>query len=224
MRTLFHQQLDALTARVASMCGRAGEEMARATEALLSADLSLAEQVISDHEHLTAARAEAENMVMGLLATQAPVARDLRIVFCALQSVADAERMGGLAVHVAEIARRRHPAHAVPKQLEEKVAEMARIAVDLANHARDAVLNGDTEQASRIAREDAVVNLLHRQLWAAPMEDTWTGGVECAVDLTLLSRFYERFADHAVTIGGRVVFNVTGRNPLRSAPAQRGTA
>ncbi|MET0452164.1 MAG: phosphate signaling complex protein PhoU [Mycobacterium sp.] len=213
MRTVFHEQLDSLIETLSSMCGLAGLAMERATQALLQADLVVAEQVITDHDSLTRMQAEAEAASFGLLALQAPVAGDLRIVVGSMQNVADAERMGGLALHVAKIARRRHPVPALPEEVNGYFAEMGRIAVDLGNSAREVVLSLDRDQAAQISRDDQVMDEIHRHLFTVLMDKDWPHGVAAAVDITLLGRFYERFADHAVEIGRRVVFQATGQLP-----------
>src|SRR6516162_11273575 len=210
MRTAFHEQLDSLTEMLSNMCGLAGLAMDRATQALLEADLAMAEQVISDHDRLAQMQTRVEEAAFALLALQAPVAGDLRLVFGSFQNVADAERMGGLALHVAKIARRRHPHHALPDEVKGFFAEMGRIAVDLGNSAKDVVLSRDPKQAAQISREDDAMDQLHRQLFSVLMDQEWKHGVAAAVDVTLLGRFYERFADHAVAIGRRVVFEATG--------------
>ena len=210
MRTAFHEQLDSLTEMLSNMCGLAGLAMDRATQALLQADLALAEEVISDHDQLAHMQTRAEEAAFALLALQAPVAGDLRLVFGSFQNVADAERMGALALHVAKIARRRHPHHALPDEVKGFFAEMGRIAVDLGNSAKDVVLSRDPKQAAQISREDDAMDQLHRQLFSVLMDQEWKHGVAAAVDVTLLGRFYERFADHAVAIGRRVVFEATG--------------
>jgi phosphate transport system protein len=211
MRTAFHKQLDALIAALSQMCGLAGLAMERATQSLLQADLALAEQVISDHDHLTRMQAEAEATAFALLALQAPVAGDLRVVVGSMQNVADAERMGGLALHVAKLVRRRHPDHVLPEEVNGYFAEIGRVAVDLGNRARDVVLSLDVEQAAQISRNDEAMDELHRHLFTILMDNDWTHGVAATVDVTLLGRFYERFADHSVQIGRRVVFQVTGQ-------------
>jgi phosphate transport system protein len=210
MRTAFHEQLDSLTELLSNMCGLAGLAMDRATQALLQADLAMAEQVIGDHDQLAHMQTRAEEAAFALLALQAPVAGDLRLVFGSFQNVADAERMGALALHVAKIARRRHPHHALPDEVKSYFAEMGRIAVDLGNSAKDVVLSRDPGQAAQISREDDAMDQLHRQLFSVLMDTEWKYGVAAAVDVTLLGRFYERFADHAVAIGRRVVFEATG--------------
>jgi phosphate transport system protein len=210
MRTAFHEQLDSLTDLLSDMCGLAGLAMDRATQALLQADMAMAEQVLTDHDQLAHMQTRAEEAAFTLLALQAPVAGDLRRIFGSVLNVADAERMGALALHVAKIARRRHPHHALPEEVEGVFAEMGRIAVDLGNSAKEVVLSRDPKQAAQISREDDAMDQLHKQLFSVLMDTEWKHGVEAAVDVTLLGRFYERFADHAVAIGRRVVFEATG--------------
>ncbi|MGO8941001.1 MAG: phosphate signaling complex protein PhoU [Mycobacterium sp.] len=210
MRTAFQEQLDSLTETLSQMCGLAGLAMERATRALLQADLTVAETVIADHENLAQMQTDAEEAAFVLLALQAPVAADLRTVVGSMQNVADAERMGGLARHVAQVVRRRHPDHAVPTEVDGYFAEMGKIAVDLGNSAKDVVRSRDPERAAQISRDDEAMDELHQQLFTLLMETDWTHGVASAVDVALLGRFYERFADHAVEIGRRVIFQVTG--------------
>ena len=213
MRTVFHEQLDSLTETLSQMCVLAGVAMERATQALLQANLTIAETVIGDHERLARMQTGAEEAAFVLLALQAPVATDLRTIVGSMQNVADAERMGGLALHVAKIARRRHPASTLPEEVNGYFAEMGRIAVDLGNSAKDVVLSGDPEQAAQISRDDVEMDQLHQQLFALLKDKEWAHGVAAAVDVALLGRFYERFADHAVEIGRRVVFQATGETP-----------
>jgi phosphate transport system protein len=191
----------------------AGIAMERATQALLQADLVMAEQVIGDHENIIAASARAEETAFVLLALQAPVAGDLRAIVGSIQIVADVERMGALALHVAKIARRRHPQHTLPEEVNGYFAEMGRIAVDLGNSAREVLLSRDPDQARLIREEDDAMDDLHRHLFSVMMDREWKHGVAAAVDVTLLGRFYERFADHAVEISRRVIFQVTGNLP-----------
>jgi phosphate transport system protein len=213
MRTAYHEQLDALTAQLGEMCGLAGVAMERATQALLQADLVLAEQVITDHDQIATMSAKAEEAAFVLLALQAPVAGDLRAIVSSIQIVADVDRMGALALHVAKIARRRHPQHALPEEVNGYFAEMGRVAVELGNLAQEALITRDPDKAARIGQEDDAMDDLHRHLFTVLMDRDWKHGVTAAVDVTLLSRFYERFADHAVEIARRVIFQATGEYP-----------
>ena len=138
------------------------------------------------------------------------MAGDLRAVVASLKNIADAERMGALALHVAEIVRRRHPAHALPEEVTGYFAEMGRIAVDLGNNAKAVVRSGDPRKAAQLRHDDDAMDDLHRQLFTLLMDREWKHGIAAAVDVTLLGRYYERFADHAVEIGRRVIFQATG--------------
>src|ERR1700757_3191856 len=213
MRTAYHEKLDALTGQLGDMCGMAGVAMERATQALLQADLVLAEQVITDHEQISTLSARAEEAAFVLLALQAPVAGDLRAIVSSIQIVADVDRMGALALHVAKIARRRHPQHALPEEVNGYFAEMGRVAVELGNAAQEVVVSHDQDKAARLREEDDAMDDLHRHLFTVLMDREWKHGVSAAVDVTLLGRFYERFADHAVEIGRRVIFQATGKLP-----------
>ncbi|MCH9669473.1 MAG: phosphate signaling complex protein PhoU [Actinomycetia bacterium] len=213
MRTAYHEQLDALNSQLGEMCGLAGVAMERATQALLQADLPLAEQVITDHEQIASMSVRAEESAFVLLALQAPVAGDLRAIVGSIQIVADVDRMGALALHVAKIARRRHPMHALPEEVNGYFAEMGRLAVELGQSAQEVLITRDPDKAARVREEDDAMDDLHRHLFTVLMDREWKHGVAAAVDVTLLGRFYERFADHAVEVARRVIFQVTGNNP-----------
>jgi phosphate transport system protein len=210
MRTAFHEQLDALTRSIGDMCGLAGTTMQHATQSLVAADIVFVDIVIRAHQNLVIQATEAESDAFTLLALQAPVATDLRAVFSSLQNVADVDRMGALALHVAKTARRRHPSHAIPDDVKDYFAEMGRIAVNIGHDAKDVVLSGNPDKAAQLADDDDAMDELHRQLFTIVLDSQWPHPVATAVDVTLLSRYYERFADHAVTVGRRVIFQATG--------------
>ena len=213
MRTVFREKLDELTAQLAQMCGQAGVAMKTATHALLDVDLSAAEQVITDHDQMVGVRAGAEQAAFALLALQQPVAGDLRAVFSAIQIIADTERMDALAVHVAKIARLRYPSHAVYGDVSDCFVEMGRLAVGLGESARQVLLTGDPGEAAHLREQGMAMDELYGRLFSLLMSPTWQHGIPAAVDTALLGRFYERFADHAVEIGRRVVFIATGTLP-----------
>jgi phosphate transport system protein len=212
MRTAYRAELARLTEHLGEMCGLAGAAMEHATEALLQADLVLAEQVLSDHDKVAAMSAAAEENAFALLAPlRAPVVNDLRAIVSALQVIVDIDRMGALALHVAEITRWRHPQHALPEEVKGHFAEMGRIAVKLGNGSQEVLLTRDPRTAARIRREDDAMDDLHRHLFTVMMDREWEHGVAAAVDVTLLGRYYERFADHAVQVAHRVIFQMTSR-------------
>ena len=213
MRTAYQQQLSMLAAELGEMCGLAIDALERATQALLEADLTLAEQVIADHEHIAALNRRTEETALRLLALQQPVAGDLRMVVGSLHIAADIDRMGALAVHVASISRLRHPDCALPADVRASFAEMGVRAVKLARAAQQVLLSRDAEKAARLRDEDDAIDKAHRDLFALLIDHKWQDGVCSAVDVALLGRYYERFADHAVEIGKRVVFEATGGLP-----------
>ncbi|ELB91090.1 MULTISPECIES: phosphate signaling complex protein PhoU [unclassified Rhodococcus (in: high G+C Gram-positive bacteria)] len=210
MRMKFHEQLDELTDRLARMCHLAGEAIAVATEALVGADLPLAERVFDLNEQIEELRVPAEEQAMALLALQAPVARDLRQVLTGVYLVSDLSRMGGLAQHVAESVRRRHPEHVASGEAEQLLAQMGLSAAESAGVAERVLRTRDPEQAAELARRDDELDALNRQLLDLIQDPDWTGNIPEAVDMTLLARFYERFGDHTVEVGRRVIFLVTG--------------
>jgi phosphate transport system protein len=202
-----------MRAHLAEMCGLGAAAMAHATRALLDADLSLAEQVIADHEHISVMSLQSEAAALRLLALQQPVAGDLRSIVGAIHVGADIERMGALAVHVARISRRRHPDPALPDDVRAGFTEMGAKAVQLARTAQEVLVSGDHDKAARLRDEDDAVDAEHRHLFTLLIDHKWQDGVGSAVDVALLGRYYERFADHAVEIGRRVVFEETGGLP-----------
>ena len=121
--------------------------------------------------------AKSKIMPFVLLALQAPVAGDLRAIVSSIQIVADVDRMGALALHVAKIARRRHPQHALPEEVNGYFAEMGRVAVELGHSAQEVLLTRDPEKAARIREEDDAMDDLHRHLFTVLMDREWKYGV-----------------------------------------------
>ena len=144
---------------------------------------------------------------------QQPVAGDLRTVVGSIHIGADIERMGALAVHVARISRLRHPESALPDDVRASFTEMGSKAVELARTAQEVLRSRDPDQAARLRDEDDAVDAEHQHLFTLLIDHKWQDGVCSAVDVALLGRYYERFADHAVEIGRRVVFEATGGLP-----------
>lgn len=213
MREAYHYELNQLADELAGMCSMVADAMELATRALLEADLGLAERVIGDDSKVDEARSSCEEHAYALIALQAPVATDLRTVLATIHAAESLERMGDLALHVAKAARRRHPQQVLPEPVRPYFAEMGRVAVALARQAEQVIVNKDIDLARSLEHADDEMDDLHRHLFTVIMDKDWPHGVAAAVDVTLLGRFYERFADHAVSVGKRVVFVVTGRMP-----------
>jgi phosphate transport system protein len=213
MRDTYQEQLDELAGALAEMCTQVAQAMEKATRALLECDLQLAEEVISDDVKVDELRAAAEEKAFAVLALQAPVATDLRIVVSAIHAAGDIERMGDLALHVAQAARRRHPQAVLPDEVAPYFAEMGRVGVALALKAGEVIRTRDLDRAAELESDDDAMDDLHRHMFTVLMDRNWSHGVGPAVDITLLARFYERYADHAVAVARRIVYVVTGRMP-----------
>src|SRR5918998_3642984 len=186
MRETFQNQLGQLGDHLAHMCTAVASAMEKATIALLESDLQLAKDVISNDIRIDELRAMAEDRSYAALALQAPVATDLRVVLTVIHAAGDLERMGDLALHVAEAAHRRHPEHVLPEQVRPYFTEMGRVAVALALKAGEVIRSRDLEQARGLEADDDAMDDLHRHMFTVLMDRDWPHGVAAAVDVTLL--------------------------------------
>ncbi|HWG26767.1 phosphate signaling complex protein PhoU [Actinospica sp.] len=210
MRDAYHEQLDSVGHTLVEMAGLVGQALSRATRALLDADLPSAEAVISADDAVDALHRGLDVRTLDLIARQQPVAGDLRTLVASLRMSADLERMGDLARHIAKVARMRYPECAVPEDLRPTFARMGEIGAELADKVARIVEDQDVEAARMLERQDDVVDRLHRAVFNALLSKETAYTIEAAIDVTLLSRYYERFADHAVSVARRLVFLVTG--------------
>ncbi|WP_188195387.1 phosphate signaling complex protein PhoU [Nonomuraea sp. SYSU D8015] len=213
MRDAYHEELDGLNDKLVEMTRLVRSAISRATTALLDSDLALAESVISRDDEVNATFAEVESTIFDLMARQQPVAVDLRTIITALRMGTDLERMGDLAVHVAKVARLRHPDSAIPPQLRSTILEMGQIAENLVTKAGSCVASRNVEAALELEHDDDAMDRLHRKLFRDILAKDWQYGVEPAIDITLIGRYYERYADHAVRVAQDVVYLVTGTRP-----------
>lgn len=216
MREAFHDQLDAIFIDLAEMCGQVEVAVNRATASLLTGDAAIAEEVISADRAIDANRERVEDNAFALLSLQQPVAGDLRVVVSALRMVSELERMGDLSVHVAKIARLRVPNIAVPDSIRGTMVKMAETAEDMVRRVKAIIADRDVEAAIELGRDDEIMDQLRRRSFTELLGDDWAHGVEAAVDIALLGRYYERIADHAVSIANRVIFVVTGEQVARN--------
>jgi phosphate transport system protein len=210
MRDAFHEELDAIQATLVTMGEMVSVAMSRSSEALLKADVKLAEQVISEDEKLDTIQHDLEARAINLMARQQPVAQDLRILVTSLRMSADLERMGDLCHHIAKLARMRYPEVAVPAELIKTIESMGTTAVKIIEKSTHVVKTQDLQAAIELETDDDEMDKLHRALFVALLDDSWSHGIEAAIDMTLLGRYYERCADHAVSIARRVYFLVKG--------------
>jgi phosphate transport system protein len=215
MRDAFSDQLDAIFDDLATIAGDVKVAVERATVALLTGDAIVAEQVISADVVIDTRRERVEDRSFSLLSLQQPVAGDLRTIVAALRMVADLERAGDLAVHVAKIARLRVPGIAVPEEVRPMVQRMAEIAEEMVGRTARIIAERDIDGAAALASVEDEMDSLRAQMLRDLLGADWSHGVESAVDLALLGRYYERIGDHAVSVANRVVYVVTGVRPSR---------
>lgn len=210
MRDAFHDDLNSITQTLIDMGQRVGRSMELATAALLTADLQLAEQVISDDDFIDTMQHDLDAKTLNLLARQQPVAGDLRMLVTSLRMSADIERMGDMSHHIAKIARMRYPEKAVPPELASTIQEMGNVAKSIIDKTTHVIQTHDLQSAVELEIDDDEMDKLHRKLFVTLLDDAWPHGTETAIDMTLLGRYYERCADHAVSVARRVYFLVTG--------------
>ena len=213
MRDAFSTQLDSIRDDLVAMARLVREALTEGTTALLEGDAQRAEQVISNDAAIDALREKLEEHSFELLSLQNPVAGDLRMLVASLRMVSEFERMGDLAVHVAKIARLRVPEIAVPESVVPMIERMATVAEVMIAKVEHIIAESDIAAAEELEQVDQEMDKLRRNSFRDLLGSEWTYGVEPAVDIALLGRYYERIADHAVSIARRVVFLVTGEHP-----------
>jgi len=209
MRNAYHESLDAITDELVSMSRLVSSMMHRASAALIDADREKAEEVIDADLEIDSINQEVELTATELIALQQPVAGDLRMVVAAMRISATLERMGDLAQHVAKTARMRYPDSAVPDNVRAQFIEMAAIADRMGVKMAEVLATKDVGLAREIEADDDRVDALHRQVLDVLLNDD-PGPVNQAIDVTLLNRFYERYADHVVSVARRVIYLVIG--------------
>ena len=211
IRSVFQDELDSVSQSLVELCEKVAGTIQKATESLLACDLKLAEEIIASDVTIDDFQHDLDARIIDIVARQQPVASDLRALATALRMSADLERMGDMAHHVAKITRLRHPDSAIPAELHPIFDALGKAAEKIAKKTALVIGTRDTDMALEIERDDDEIDDLHRQLISALVAPNWKHGVETAVDLTLLGRYYERYADHAVSVSRRVYFLVTGK-------------
>ena len=210
MRDMFHEELEGINTSLLGMAALVKIALDQACIAITTADLAIAERVIAGDENIDHTQHDLDARIINLMARQQPVASDLRALVAALRINADLERMGDLAHHVAKLARMRYPNKAVPEVLETTINNMCKSSSSIMEKMITVIQYRDLTRALEVEQDDDEMDRLHRELIATLLGDNWTHGIETAIDMTLLGRYYERFADHAVSISHRVYFLVTG--------------
>ena len=208
----FEEELAQLKRRLLEMGGMAEEEVRLAIKALVDGDQDLVDRVLSGDEPVNALHIEIDSRCFTLLALHQPMAADLRAIVAAVKINTDLERVGDLAVNIAEAARR-YATHRPVKKLID-IPRMATIAQTMLRDALDAFVRRDTDLAQRVLDEDdkldALKTQIFRELLTYMLQDPST--IEPALDLILVSRHLERIGDHATNVAEDVIFIVSARD------------
>jgi phosphate transport system protein len=210
MRDAFQTELETLREQLRDMGVRAAQAVRTATRAVLTADGELAAQVMAADAELDAARDRCDETAQRLLALQAPVATDLRLVLTAVYCSDKIERMGDLAAHIADTARIRSPECAVPAELTGAFTELGTVTARMADRLVELLLHPDHGGFAELNETDQIVDAGHAAVLAAITDPDWPHGIPCATSLALLARYYERYADQAVSVAKRLDFVITG--------------
>ncbi|MEW1981592.1 phosphate signaling complex protein PhoU [Citricoccus sp. NPDC079358] len=210
MRELFHADLKSLGEQLTEIAGLVREAMDKARVSFEEADVELAETVITNDARIDYLQTALDEKAIELLALQGPVAADLRTVVAALRMSSSLERMGDLARHIAQLARRRFPDLVVPASSREDFRQMAEYAVAVATEVEQLLATHDLTHASAIVKLNATINELHAKNFTSVADPSWDASAATTADVTLASRFLERFADHGVSVARKVTYLATG--------------
>ena len=209
-RELFQKELLEVQERLVDLSESVTEIMEKATAAFLNADVKKADEAIALGEINEERALVIDELAIRILSKQSPVSRDLRVLVAALRISASLERMGALAGHIATIARYRYPESAVPEALRETFTEMGALDCALGKKLTQLLGNTDVDLARTIQTEDERVDELHRSVFELVLSPDWKENALQTVDVTLASRYHERFADHVVDISAKVAYLTTG--------------
>ena len=212
MRESYHDRLDQLTDGLVGMSRLAARGVHGATTAVVEGDLEAAQHVITGDAELNQLYHWLDALAFQLLAQQQPVASDLRTIVTSLRMSSELERAGDYAVHIAKVARRRYPGTVLPDDVRDTVREMGERAGSITEKAGEVIRRRDLALAQQLLDDDDAVDALHRTLFQTVLDERSSFEPEEIVDITLVGRYYERLADHAVAVSRAVSYLVTGEH------------
>lgn len=210
MREIFNQELEQVGTDLQRMSRLVIDAIENASTALQTADLQLAENVIRADEQIDDIERSLDEQCISLLARQAPVATDLRVVIAALRMSATIERMGDLARHIAYVARGRYPEVAPAPAMRDIFTEMGAAATKVAHQVSQLLETRDLEVAAGVERDDDTLDALHKDTFTILLDPEVEMTRQQLVDGVLLGRYFERFGDHGVSVARRTSYLVTG--------------
>ena len=210
-RTAFHKRLREIQDDVLAMGSMVSKAMLHSIDALKNRELELAHQIVTDDKKINQKRFEIEEKCIELIATQQPMASDLRIILAVLNIVSEVERIGDYAEGIAKIAIMIGDEPPLKPLID--IPRMAEQTVDMLRRSLDAFVNRDAETAKKISAEDDIIDQLYdqvfRELLVFMAEDPKT--ITRATRLIWVAHNLERAADRVTNICERVVFVVTGK-------------
>ena len=210
MREVFQQELHEVQERLVEIARLVADSIEKATMAFNESQVALAEEVIANDRLIDDSAQELDELAIQILARQAPVAKDLRIVVSALRISAELERMGDMSSHIAQLTRFRFPDKVIPKTLRPTFRKMGELDVEMAQTLVKLLASEDLRLADAVRDMDDEVDELHHSVFDTVLGEKWKGEATATVDATLASRYHERFADHAVSIAKKVIYLATG--------------
>ncbi|QOT18187.1 MULTISPECIES: phosphate signaling complex protein PhoU [Paenarthrobacter] len=210
MRKVFQSELTQVGDDLIEISKLVHEAITKATTAFECADVDLAQDVIAADARIDFLQNSLDERAIDILALQGPVASDLRMIVGSLRMSASLERMGDLARHVAQLARLRYPANVIPSSLTETFQAMARYDVEIVAKVIELLETRDLEVARDILKINIAVDDLHLSVFKAIAAPEWKESAATTVDVALASRYFERFADHGVSVARKVTYLVTG--------------
>jgi phosphate transport system protein len=210
-RAHFQEQLHELETNALGGLDLIVEQLDRVLEALRHQDVELAQMVIADDDRVDGRYLEVHQGILSLLALQAPVAGDLRLVAALLHLIKHIERMGDQCVNIAKMIPLSGHEPPVRPEILDALAKMGAHARSEVAQSKAAFAARDVELAEDLVRQDREINRLNREIFRTAIEigdDPDTR--EWAMHMTLVARALERIGDNAVDIGEQVAFVVTG--------------
>lgn len=210
MRKVFQADLQQIGEDLIEMSQRVANAMERAWDSLSNADVDLAQEVIAEDAKIDFLQTQLDERAIDTLALQGPVASDLRMIVGSLRMSASLERMGDLARHLAQLARLRFPQQAVPAAIAQTFAQMAELDIKIAREVGRLLDTRELSIASDILSLNRELDQLHSSVFKTIAQDDWKEDAPTTVDVSLTSRYLERFGDHGVSVARKVTYLVTG--------------
>ncbi|KFI72288.1 phosphate transport system regulatory protein [Bifidobacterium minimum] len=223
MRVIFNEEMRAVADDLDTMAQDVRRAINLSCTALLKSDVEAAQSVIDGDSAIDNLESSILDQCVKLLAKQNPVATDLRVVVSTMRLASTFERMGDLARHLAEAARRTYPQSAITPDAMPLFTQMGDFLTVMADRMVSMLADRDAKTAEQIILSDDQLDALHHKTFDLVLADDWTGSRQDLINVVLLARFMERLGDHAVSAARRVVYIVSGFDPTKEPSRDEGT-